>query len=85
METALVDRITVLAASQRGLVSSDQRARLHGFDRCRPDVVELSMPRIGRGREAPFKVHTSGHLARLDVVSAASPEFGGGGASGVGW
>ena len=52
-------------------LSHETAARLHGFDRCRPGVVELTMPRCGRGRQAPSVVHTSRHLWPVDVVTVA--------------
>ena len=61
----------LLCLGPTAALSHETAARLHGFDRCRPDVIELTMPRTGRGREAPFVVHTSEHLGPIDVVTVA--------------
>ncbi len=61
----------LLCLGPTAALSHETAARLHGFDRCRPGVVEFTMPRCGRGREAPFLVHTSGHLGPVDVVTIA--------------
>ena len=45
------------------------RPALHGFDRCLPDVVELTVSRDRRGVHTPFTVHTTKYLSRLDLVT----------------
>jgi hypothetical protein len=50
------------------VLSHEAAARLHSFDRCLPDVVEFSMPRSGRGRKTPYRVHTTGVFGPHDRV-----------------
>ena len=59
----------LLCLGPTAAISHEAAARLHGFDRCRPDVVEFTMPRVGRGRKTPFLVHTTDALRPPDVVT----------------
>jgi len=67
-----IDRVQMsglLCLGSTAAVSHEAAARLHAFDRCRPDVVEFTMPRVGRGRKVPFVVHTTDALGPPDVVT----------------
>lgn len=57
-----------LSLGPDAVVSHEAAARLHGFDRCRPDAVEFTLPRRRRGLSTPFVVHTTSSLPRLDRV-----------------
>jgi very-short-patch-repair endonuclease len=59
----------LLCLGPTAAISHEAAARLHGFDRSRPDIVEFTMPRVGRGRKAPFLVHTTDGLGPPDVVT----------------
>jgi hypothetical protein len=67
-----IDRSTragLLCLGPTAVVSHDAAARLHRFDRALPDAVEFAMPRGGRGREVPFRVHTTNALPAIDRVT----------------
>ena len=59
----------LLCLGADAVLSHEAAARLHGFDRCLPDVVEFTLPRRGRGVRAPLRVHTTKSFSRLDIVS----------------
>ena len=59
----------LLCLGSDATLSHETAARLHGFDRSLPHVVELTVSRRRRGIDAPFKVHTSKTLSKLDVVT----------------
>jgi hypothetical protein len=59
----------LLCLGADAVLSHEAAARLHGFDRCLPDVVEFTLPRRGRGVRAPLRVHTTKSFSRLDTVS----------------
>ena len=59
----------LLCLGPTAAISHEAAARLHGFDRCRSDIVEFTMPRVGRGRKTPFLVHTTDALRAPDVVT----------------
>ncbi len=58
----------LLCLGPDAVLSHETAARLHGFDRCLPDVVELTVPRACHGMRVPFTVHTTGHWSTLDRV-----------------
>ncbi len=57
-----------LSLGADAVVSHEAAARLHGFDRCRLDAVEFTLPRRRRGVATPFVVHTTSSLPPLDRV-----------------
>jgi hypothetical protein len=59
----------LFALGEDSWVSYEAVAALHRFDRALPDAVEFTVLRSGRGRKAPFTVHTTTALARLDRVT----------------
>jgi hypothetical protein len=62
-------RAGLLCLGRHALVSHEAAGRLHGFDRCRSDAVEFTLPRSSRGRAVPFVVHTTNDLPPLDRVT----------------
>lgn len=58
----------LLCLGDEAVLSHEAAARIHGFDRCLPDAVEFTIPRVRRGVRTPFVVHTSARLRRLDAV-----------------
>jgi very-short-patch-repair endonuclease len=61
----------VLSLGPTALVSHEAAARLHGFDRCRSDAVEFTVPRQRRNANIPFPVHSSCALVAIDRVKVA--------------
>jgi hypothetical protein len=61
----------LLCLGGSAVLSHEAAARLHGFDRCKPDIVEFTMPREHHGLRAPFRVHTTTCLPRIDRVTVA--------------
>jgi hypothetical protein len=61
--------VALLCLGPTAALSHETAARLHGFDRCRADVVEATLPRSSRGRTVPFTVHTTHVLGPHDVVT----------------
>ena len=62
----------LLYLGDAAVVSHEAAAQLHGFDRTPPDRVELLVPIDARKRRLPFgRVHTTGHLPRIDRVRLA--------------
>lgn len=59
----------LLCLGDSAVLSHEAAARLHGFDRCKPDIVEFTMPRQHHGRRVPFRVHTTTCLPRTDRVT----------------
>ena len=59
----------LLCLGPDAVLSHETAARLHGFDRCVTDVVELTVSRGRRGVHTPFTVHTTKYLSLLDVVT----------------
>lgn len=59
----------LLCLGPQAVVSHEAAATLHGFDRCLPDAVEFTMSRTSRGRDLPFRVHTTAVLPPLDRVT----------------
>jgi Protein of unknown function (DUF559) len=60
-----------LCLGSEAVLSHEAAARLHRFDRCRPDIVEFTMPREHHGLRVPFRVHTATCLPRIDRVTVA--------------
>jgi very-short-patch-repair endonuclease len=58
----------VLSLGADAVVSHRAAAALHGFDRAFGDAVEFTLLRTGRGRSAPFRIHTTDTLPPLDRV-----------------
>ncbi|MGH9272872.1 MAG: type IV toxin-antitoxin system AbiEi family antitoxin domain-containing protein, partial [Ilumatobacteraceae bacterium] len=58
----------LLCLGSDAVLSHEAAARLHGFDRSLPDVVEFTVPRRRHGVRAPFGVHTSSRLTGIDRV-----------------
>ncbi len=58
----------LLCLGPHAVLSHESAARLHGFDRSRPDVVEFTVPRRSRGARVPFRVHTTCVLPPIDCV-----------------
>lgn len=61
-------QLGLLSLGRRAVLSHESAARLHGFDRSLPDVVEFTMERTGCGVRTPFTVHTTGFLPAIDCV-----------------
>jgi very-short-patch-repair endonuclease len=61
----------LLCLGADAVLSHESAARLHGFDRCKPDVVEFTVPRRHRGVRAAFRVHTTNDLPPIDRVKLA--------------
>jgi very-short-patch-repair endonuclease len=61
----------LLCLGSSAVLSHEAAARLHGFDRCKPHVVEFTMPRRHHGVRVPFRVHTTICLPRIDQVTVA--------------
>ena len=61
----------LLCLGDTAVLSHEAAARLHGFDRCKPDIVEYTLPRQHHGRRVPFRVHTTKSLPRIDRVTVA--------------
>ncbi len=59
----------LLCLGAGAVLSHETAARLHGFDRCLPHVVDVTVSRRRRGVHAPFNVHTTKYLSKLDVVT----------------
>lgn len=52
----------------KAVLSHETAARLHGFDRCLPGAVELTLPCGHHGMRVPFTLHTTAHWSPLDRV-----------------
>lgn len=61
-------RLGLLCLGDDAVLSHEAAARLHGFDRCLPDVVEYTVGRSGRGVRTTLLVHTTRALAQIDRV-----------------
>jgi very-short-patch-repair endonuclease len=61
--------IGLLALDERGWISHEAAARLHGLDRAREDVVEFTVPRRSRTLTCSATVHTTGHVGPFDVLT----------------
>lgn len=62
-------RLGLLCLGPGALVSHEAAARLHRFDRARPDAVEFTVIRSRRSAACPFTVHSTEVLGRLDRVT----------------
>lgn len=62
-------QIALLSLGPDAVLSHETAARLHGFDRCQPDVIELTVPRRQHGVRAPFRIHTTNRLPAIDRVT----------------
>lgn len=62
-------RAGLLCLGPDAVLSHEAAARLHGFDRARPDVVEFTVPRRERHSRSPFQVHSTLVLPPIDVVA----------------
>jgi hypothetical protein len=56
----------LLCLGSSAVLSHEAAARLHGFDRAKPDVVEFTVPRSRHGLRVPFRVHTTMYLPPTD-------------------
>ena len=65
---AIADGAGCCASAPTPCSATSRAARLHDFDRCLPDVVELTLPRRRRGVRSPFVVHTTAHWSPVDRV-----------------
>ena len=61
-------QVGLLNLGPTAVVSHEAAARLHRFDRHVPDAVEFTVPRHGRGRSSPFRIHTTETLPGIDRV-----------------
>jgi hypothetical protein len=61
-------QVALLCLGSDAVLSHEAAARLHGFDRCRPDVIELTVLRRHHGVRAPFRIHTTNSLPTIDRV-----------------
>ncbi|MGH9270511.1 MAG: DUF559 domain-containing protein, partial [Ilumatobacteraceae bacterium] len=58
----------LLCIGPDAVLSHETAARLHGFDRCLLETVELTVPRGRHGVHVPFIVHSTAHWSSLDRV-----------------
>ena len=61
-------QVALLCLGSDAVLSHEAAARLHRFDRCRPDVIELTVLRRHHGVRAPFRIHTTNSLPAIDRV-----------------
>lgn len=61
-------RAGLLCLGPHAVVSREGAARLHRFDRARPDVVEFTVPRAERTSRSSYRVHSTLVLPPIDVV-----------------
>jgi hypothetical protein len=63
--------IGLLPLDERGWVSHEAAARLHGLDRSKEGVVEFTVPRRSRMLTCSAIVHTTGHVGPFDVLTVS--------------
>jgi len=62
-------RLGLLSLGGASAVAFESAAALHGLDRSDHTAVEFLVPRGHRGGRGHFKVHTSDHIGRIDIVT----------------